>query len=177
MKKILTLGCSGSGKTTLALNLGEILNLEVIHLDRLYWKPGWVMVKKDEWIEIVKNIIKKDCWIIDGNFASTLDTRLKEADTAVYLDFPRIICLWQVIKRWLFYIGRNRPDVGEGCKEKIDLEFIMWIWNFNRTHREIMLEKLGKEKHEKNIYILKNYKEMNEFLNNIKEQQKISKHL
>ncbi len=168
MKKILTLGCSGSGKTTLALELGKILNLKVIHLDRLYWNPGWVSTPDDKWLEIVKNIIKKDRWVIDGNFASTLDIRLQEADTAVYIDFPRIICLWQVIKRWIFYIGRSRPDMGEGCREKIDLEFIIWIWNFNRTHREMMLEKLEKEKDRKNIYILKNYKKISNFLNKVR---------
>lgn len=65
-------------------------------------------------------------------------------------------------------MGNNRPDVGEGCKEKIDLEFMMWIWNFNRTHREMMLEKLGKWKHEKNIYILKNHKEIENFLNKVR---------
>ncbi len=168
MKKVLTLGCSGSGKTTLALELGNILNLEVIHLDRLYWNPGWVIAEEDEWIKIVKDILKKDSWIIDGNFASTIDIRLQEADTAVYLDFPRIICLWQVIKRWIFYIGRSRPDMGEGCREKIDLEFMMWIWNFNRTHREMMLEKLEKRKEKKNIHILKNHKEIADFLNKVR---------
>ena len=124
------------------MELGKILNLEVIHLDRLYWNPGWVKTEEDEWIEHVRHIIKKDRWIIDGNYSGTIDIRLNEADTAVYLDFPRIICLWQAIKRWIFHMGHNRPDVGEGCNEKIDMEFIMWIWNFNRTHREIMMEKL-----------------------------------
>lgn len=59
--------CSGSGKTTLALELGKILNLEVIHLDRLYWNPGWVSTPDDKWMEIVKNIIKKDRWVIEKN--------------------------------------------------------------------------------------------------------------
>jgi len=168
MKKILTLGCSGSGKTTLALNLGKILNLEVIHLDSLYWNPGWVSTPEDKWLEIVKNIIKKDRWVIDGNYSGTIDMRLNEADTAVYLDFPTISCLWQAIKRWLLHMGHTRPDVGEGCKEKIDLEFMMWIWNFNKTHREMMLEKLCKRKHEKHIYILKNHKEISDLLNKVK---------
>ncbi|MEQ8169836.1 MAG: DNA topology modulation protein [Candidatus Eremiobacterota bacterium] len=167
MKKILILGCSGSGKTTLALELGNILNLEVIHLDRLYWNPGWVSTPEDEWLEIIKDIIKKDRWIIEGNYSGTIDMRLNEADTAIYLDFPRIICLWQAIKRWLLHMGHNRPDVGEGCKEKIDLEFMMWIWNFNRTHREMMLGKLGQQKYKKNIYILKNHKDAADFLNKV----------
>lgn len=49
MKHIAIIVCSGAGKSTFARELGAITGLEVIHLDRLYWKPGWVETPKDEW--------------------------------------------------------------------------------------------------------------------------------
>jgi adenylate kinase family enzyme len=53
MKKILIIGSGGAGKSTLSRQLGNILNLEVIHLDSLYWHPGWVETPKPEWGQFV----------------------------------------------------------------------------------------------------------------------------
>jgi hypothetical protein len=31
--------------------------------------------------------------------------------------------------------GRVRPDLGEGCPEKVDLEFFRWVWNYHARSR------------------------------------------
>ena len=48
MERILVIGCPGAGKSTLSRQLGEKLGLPVIHLDRLFWKPGWVESTREE---------------------------------------------------------------------------------------------------------------------------------
>ena len=48
MKRVMVIGCCGSGKTTLSRKLGEKLGLPVVHLDKLFWHPGWVESTKDE---------------------------------------------------------------------------------------------------------------------------------
>ena len=41
-RKILILGNGGAGKSTFAADMGRAFSLPVVHLDRLWWLPGWV---------------------------------------------------------------------------------------------------------------------------------------
>lgn len=68
----------------------------------------------------------------DGNYSRTLPLRSEKADTLVYLDLPRSLCLWRVIWRRATNHGRTRPDMTEGCPERLDLLFLKWIWTFPR---------------------------------------------
>ncbi len=166
MRRVLIIGCCGSGKSTFAKKLNKILKLELIHLDKLYWKPGWQRSSQVEWTKIVQEIIEKDSWIMDGNYDSTLDMRIVKADTVVFFNFPRITCLYNTFKRALrgklFKVVRS--DIKEGCGEKLDWTFLKWIWKFNKEVRLNYLEKLYKLKKEKEIIILHNYKESDDFL-------------
>lgn len=136
MERVLIIGCGGSGKSTLARQLGEKTGLPVVHLDKLFWKPGWVSVPKEEFDVIIREEIAKKQWIMDGNFDRTLPERIKHCDTIIYLDFSRFACLMGVAKRVITTYGKVRPDMGEGCPERIDFEFLQWVWNFNKNKRE-----------------------------------------
>ena len=120
MERVLIIGCGGSGKSTLARQLGEKTGLPVVHLDKLFWKPGWVSVPKEEFDVIIREEIAKKQWIMDGNFDRTLPERIKHCDTIIYLDFSRFACLMGVAKRVITTYGKVRPDMGEGCPERID---------------------------------------------------------
>ena len=165
MQRILIIGCSGAGKSTLARKLGEKTGLPVVHLDALFWKPGWVESEREVFDARVLAELEKPAWIIDGNYARTLPVRLEKCDTVIYLDFPRWLCILGVLKRVLTTYGTVRPDMPEGCPERFDWEFLKWVWNFNRNNREktwAQLEKLPAEK----VMILKNRREVRRFLQN-----------
>mgnify|MGYP002149391403 FL=1 len=83
MKKILVIGSGGAGKSTFATRLGELLRINVVHLDRLHWKPGWVEPSKAEWAETVNELISREAWVMDGNYSGTLEQRLAACDTVV----------------------------------------------------------------------------------------------
>lgn len=169
MKKIAIIGSAGAGKSTLARQLGKILNIEVIHLDSFYWKPGWIETSEDEWKDTVKNLVKRETWIIDGNYGSTLDIRLDAADTIIFLDFPRIICLWRVIKRRFQYAGKSRPDMTPGCIERLTWSFIHWVWTYPIRSRSKVLEKLAERAEKREIIILHTFSETHRFLQDIKQ--------
>ena len=167
MERIQIMGCSGAGKSTLARCLGEKTGLPVVHIDRLFWKSGWVESTKAEIDEKILKEVSEEKWILDGNYSRTLQARLDRCDMVVYLDFPRWFCILSVIRRCLENAGQIRPDMAEGCPEKIDWEFLRWIWTYNGKHRAKFLEMLGQMPKEK-VVILNNRREVNRFVENFK---------
>jgi adenylate kinase family enzyme len=142
IQRIVIVGSSGAGKSTLARDLGQRLNLPVIHLDKYYWKPGWVGTPTPIWQEKVNELTQGEKWIIDGNYRDTLDVRLQAADTVVFLDLPRWLCAYQAIKRRIKYRHKPRPDMAPGCQEtlfKPDFpEFLVRIWDYpNRAKPDV----------------------------------------
>ena len=135
MQRIMVIGPCGAGKSTASGTLAETLNLRLIHLDKLHWSAGWVEGDRDELHARLDPIMAQDRWIIDGNYKGSMDVRLERADTVVYLDYPIPLCFWRAVKRvWKFH-GKSRPDMTEGCPERFDLEFFLYIINWNRDVR------------------------------------------
>lgn len=132
MRRILIIGCCGAGKTTLANELSKRLDLPVVHLDKLWWNPGWIESTPEEFDARLAAELLRECWIIDGNYKRTLAERLKRADTVFFLAYSRSRCLWQIFRRLREFRGRTRPDLADGCPERIDREFLRFVWGFNR---------------------------------------------
>jgi len=167
MKKILVIGSSGAGKSTFARRLGEKTGLEVIHLDKLYWKPNWVeTTDKDEWKKIVQKTLAGDAWIIDGNYSGTLEMRLEKCDTVIFLDLPPALCVYRILKRIAFHRPGGRPDMADGCDEKFDWEFIKWTWNYPARTKPKVEALLKRCENEKTVISLKSKREIENFLLN-----------
>jgi adenylate kinase family enzyme len=170
MKKIALIGSGGSGKSTLARRLGEFLNIEVYHLDALFWKPNWTPTSKEEQIQVQNELVKKEEWIIDGNYNSTMDIRLNAVDTIIFVDISRIICIYRVFKRLIQYRGKTRPDMADGVNERLDLDFLRWVWDYPKTKKPIVLKKLELLPHDKKVIILKSPREVQLFLDKVKAE-------
>lgn len=151
MKKIAVIGCCGSGKSTFAQQLSKVLGLPLFHLDTLYWKPGWVKTPSKAWGDLQTSLCENEQWIIDGNYKSTLDIRLNACDTVIFLDVNRYTCLYRAIKRT--FTHRPRPDMAQGCEERLSLEFIKFIWDFPRDTRPVIINKMNRLSESKNVII------------------------
>lgn len=132
MKRVLVLGSSGSGKSTFARELGERLGIEAIHLDSYYWQPNWTSTPPEEWDKKLLNLLEKESWIMDGNYPASLPVRMQYADTVIFLDRGRVLSLLRCVGRLFEYRGESRPELAPGCNEKIDWDFLKWIWNYPR---------------------------------------------
>ena len=152
MRRVLVLGCPGAGKSTLARSLGEALSLPVVHLDKLWWKSGWVNRTEGEFDALLGAVLLGEEWVIDGNYLRTLPRRLERCDAVVLLDYPRRVCLFRALRRILTWRGRTRPDMAADCPERLDGEFVRWIWEFHRTQRPQVLELLDGWTGEKHVF-------------------------
>jgi adenylate kinase family enzyme len=164
MQRVLIIGPCGAGKSTLAQRLGPVLDLPVIHLDVLNWEPGWVSAADDVFRAKLLDAARGPRWIIDGNYGGTLALRLPFADTVIFLDFPRWRCMSRVVKRFITHAGSTRPDMGEGCPEQLDWEFMDFVWHWFDTSRPRLLARLELMRHDQRLIVLRTPRDVDEFV-------------
>jgi adenylate kinase family enzyme len=134
MQRVLVLGSSGSGKSTFARKLGMVSGLPVVHIDHLFWEAGWVQAPREVYLRRLREALAREQWIIDGNNPSTLDLRVPPADRIILLDRSRFACLARIGLRVITSHGKVRPDMAPGCPEKLDLDFVKYVWNYPNKH-------------------------------------------
>lgn len=88
-----------------------------------------------------KTTVARELSVLDGNFLETPAGRFERADTVVFLDLPRRLCIWRVLSRRVRDRGRSRPDLP--ASEGLDLDLLRWIWRYPRTDRPSVLELLA----------------------------------
>jgi len=164
---VLVIGPGGAGKSTFARRLGELLHIPVKHLDSYYWRARWQEPEKSDWVQLVTQLASGESWIMDGNFGGTLDLRINYCDTIVFLDMSRVVCLWRVLKRRVLYRNRSRPDMAEGCHEKLDWEFVQWIWNYSSSSRPKVVRLLREHSESKKVVWLRSDAEAEKFLSTL----------
>lgn len=161
-KRVLVIGCSGSGKSTLALELSKKTKLPVVHLDNLFWDTNWKKVSSDTFQQLLQEELSKDCWIMEGNYNSTLATRIQYCDTIIYLDLSGIKCIFRVMKRKIKSRGKKRSDMADNQAKFLDFNFLKWIWNYNSVNRETYYNMLRQS--QKEYFILHNNRDIRKFL-------------
>lgn len=136
--KIAVIGYSGSGKSTLARILGERYGLPILHMDAVHHLPGWVERDPESEEAILTDFLNShESWAIDGNYSRVcFQRRVEEADLVIMLLFNRFYSLFRVVKRYRTYKGKSRPDMAQGCDEKLDGEFLRWVLWDGRGRRK-----------------------------------------
>ena len=168
--KITIIGYSGSGKSTLAKTLADHYQLSLLHLDRLQFLPNWQDNDPDKMEhEVLTFLDTKHNWVIDGNYAwGQYERRLEESDWIIFLNFSRWNCLYRAWKRACHFRGQVRDSMATGCIEKLDWEFIRWVlWDGRQARQVTRYQTVGQTYPDKFI-ALKNQKELDRFLNKVK---------
>ena len=158
MKKVIVIGCPGSGKSTFARALQEKTGIPLYHLDMLYWNADRTVVEKAVFLSRLASVMAEEAWIIDGNYASTMEQRMAACDTVIFLDYPVEVCLDGIRARR----GKPRSDM-PWIEAEEDAEFTLFVKNYKEQQKPAVLE-LFKKYGDKDMIILESREQANKFL-------------
>jgi adenylate kinase family enzyme len=161
--RIMIFGRPGSGKSTYSNKLSEETGILVYHLDKYFFVNDWIERDYQEFLTLQQELVDKDSWIIDGNSTRSLEMRYHRATIVLYFCFPKIVCLFRLVKR-LFSKDFRIDDRAPGCKENVRWCLIKYMWTFeDRVKGQI-------------AYLQKNYPEVQFYkIMNGQELQQVNK--
>ncbi len=61
----------------------------------------------------------------------------------IWFDLPRYVCMTGIMFRVASSYGRVRPEMAPGCPERIDLEFLRYVWTYRQQQRPRLLAFFG----------------------------------
>lgn len=163
MKNVIVIGCPGAGKSTFSRRLRDLTGLPLYHLDMIWHKPDGTTIPKEEFDSALREILPRDCWIIDGNYKRTLEERLKYCDTVFLLDFPVEVCLAGAQSR----IGTKREDL-PWIETELDPEFRQWIEGFPTNKLPEIYRLLEKYREGRDIIIFHTHQEIESYFREFK---------
>lgn len=159
MNRVMIVGCPGAGKSTFARKLRDRTGLPLYHLDLLWHKPDRTTVSREEFDARLGEILRKEEWIIDGNYQRTLEVRMKACNAVFLLDYPLELCLAGVEER----VGRPHEDL-PWTEETLDPEFRQWILDFPKNSLPEIYQLLEEYQNSKEIYIFRSREEADAWL-------------
>jgi adenylate kinase family enzyme len=112
----------------LAERLSERIGSPVVYLDLIFLGDDWQRRPQAEAVAELERAIAGERWIVDGNFLGAGDSRFERADTVVFLDPPRWLCVWRILWRRVRDRGKARSDLP--APERFDWELLKWTWRY-----------------------------------------------
>lgn len=169
MRRIAVTGPVGAGKSRLAGELGKRLGIRVLHLDTLFWKPGWVPTPRDEFEAMQRRELAADSWIVDAQFDDVLPDWFEAADTVVFVDASPLRCLWRVGRRRLNRHASVGVPAGTAPAplHRALVKFLRNQWRYRRTVRGELLAELARERDGRRVLVLRRDRDAITFLRSV----------
>lgn len=141
-RRILVAGVTGAGKSTFCRRLAAASGLPYLELDALHHGPNWE--PRAEFRAEVETFTAGSAWITEWQYARKLGDLLESrADLAVWLDLPRRVSWWRLVRRTLSRRMR-RTELWNGNVEpplryyvtRPEASILRWEQRTHRTWRD-----------------------------------------
>jgi adenylate kinase family enzyme len=123
-KKWIVIGTSGSGKTTAAATLAKELGCYLIDCDNINWLPNWVEKEHGLFAEELAVQMRREAWVMDGNYARVRELTFAQAEAILWLDMGFWTCLGRV-----FWRTFRRAWTGERLWESQNKESLLMFFS------------------------------------------------
>lgn len=167
VNRILIIGCPGAGKSTLAVQIAQIGNIPLVHLDSIQWIDNETNASQAAFDAKLQEEIQKDQWVIDGNYARTLELRMKRAEMVVWLDLPRSVCLYRILKRYVKNKGKKNPH---GNPDRLDFSFLRFVWNYKKENDSHIRSLRGRYQGQLLFIHIRSGRKLRKFIKNFETQ-------
>jgi adenylate kinase family enzyme len=169
VKRIVVTGPAGAGKSGLARELGRLLGVRVLHLDTMFWKPGWVPTGRSEFEAMQRRELAGESWIADAQYDDMLPDWVEAADTVVFVDASLPRCLWRVSRRRLDRHARVGTPAGSepGALHRALLKFLRNQWRYRTRVRRDLLAELSREREGRRVVVLRGESDAVTFLSSV----------
>ena len=169
MKRIVVTGPAGAGKSGLAQELGRLIGIPVLHLDTMFWRPGWIATPPDEWEAVQRRELAGDSWIAEAQFDDVLPDWFHAADTVVFVDASPLRCLWRVSRRRLNRQGSVGTPAGTEPApfHRSFLKFLRNQWRYRRRVRGELLAELARERNGRRVVLLRRRSDAAAFMSSV----------
>jgi len=166
INKIFILGITASGKTTLAKKISKKTNLTHYGLDWIVYKKNWEIKHNEKTRDKkLKEIIKKKKWIIEGAYKDDwILPVIKNADLIILLQFPRHILMKRVFTRYI----KNKINKKNRSKNNFKGMLGLLKYSYSYNNHNFSAHKNMTKRHKKEVIILKNKKQIKQFLGDLK---------
>jgi adenylate kinase family enzyme len=153
VKRVVVLGRGGAGKSTVAVQLGMLIGLPVIELDKYFWSSDLTPRPVEQWKALQRNLISAERWILDGDLGpyDVLDVRLQAADTVIVLDFALWRCAWRAARR-----------------SRENLVFWRWLVSYRRRSIPGVRAAIAAHARDADVYLLRKPRDVRQFLAQVK---------
>ncbi len=142
-RRVHIVGGAGSGKSTLADRLAACLAAPHYHLDALNFvgtseRPRPPAERDSE----VQRIAAQPAWVTDGIYLGWTDPLLEAADRIIWLDLPRRVALYRIVRRYVLASLRGTNEY-QGLRRL--LRFLLWSAAYYRPMSQAQIDALPEE--------------------------------